>query len=71
MDYTFRGSYEPYISPWDPCPPIIVKTFPLPPQLFMNFQPASLPQFSPAEALQHGSLWPALVDGYSKREGIS
>ncbi|WP_153731181.1 spore coat associated protein CotJA [Sporosarcina obsidiansis] len=67
----FRGSYEPYVSPFDPCPPVTVKTFVLPPQLFLGFQPPGLPQYSPAEALRHGSLWPALVDGYSKKEGIS
>ncbi|PIC64209.1 hypothetical protein CSV79_07730 [Sporosarcina sp. P13] len=70
-NYTFRGSYKPYVSPLDPCPPVLEKTFSLPPQLFMNVQPPGLPQFSAAEALRHGSLWPALVDGYSKREGIS
>ena len=71
MDYMFKGSFKPYVSPLDPCPPVRVKSFSLPPQLFMNFQPAGLPQYSPAEALKQGSLWPALVDGYSKEEGIS
>ncbi|WP_301110128.1 spore coat associated protein CotJA [Sporosarcina sp.] len=66
----FRGTFEPYVSPFDPCPPIKVKTFVLPPQLFMNVQPPGLPQYSPAEALRQGSLWPALVDGFSKKEGI-
>ncbi|KXH81882.1 spore coat associated protein CotJA [Sporosarcina sp. HYO08] len=61
----------PYVSPLDPCPPIRVKTFVLPPQLFMDTQPPGLPQFSPADALRHGSLWPALVDGFSREEGIS
>ncbi|WP_371682711.1 spore coat associated protein CotJA [Sporosarcina sp. PTS2304] len=37
----------------------------------MTVQPPGLPQYSAAEALQRGSLWPALVDGYSKSEGIS
>jgi len=67
----FRGSYKPYVSPLDPCPPIGVKTFVLPPQIFMNFQPPGLPQNTPAEALRTGSLWPSLADGFSREEGIS
>ncbi|TQR14236.1 spore coat associated protein CotJA [Psychrobacillus soli] len=67
----FRGTYRPYISPRDPCPPILVKTFVLPPQLFTNFQQPGLTQNSPEEALKQGSLWPQLVDGFSREEGIS
>lgn len=67
----FRGTFRPYVSPRDPCPPILVKTFVLPPQLFMNFQQPGLPQNSPEEALRQGSLWPQLVDGFSREEGIS
>lgn len=36
----------------------------LPPYLYMTTQPAGLPQFSPAEALAHGTLWPALYEPY-------
>ncbi|WP_342505722.1 spore coat associated protein CotJA [Sporosarcina sp. FSL K6-2383] len=67
----FRGSYKPYVSPLDPCPPIWVKTFVLPPQIFMNFQPPGLPQNSPEETLRQGTLWPSLADGFSREEGIS
>ncbi|PZX05748.1 spore coat protein JA [Psychrobacillus insolitus] len=67
----FRGNFKPYVSPRDPCPPILVKKFVLPPQIFTNFQPPGLPQNSPAEALKQGSLWPAFVDGYYREEGIS
>ncbi|MFS0574635.1 spore coat associated protein CotJA [Sporosarcina sp. 179-K 3D1 HS] len=68
---SYRGSFRPYVSPLDPCPPILVKKFVLPPQLFMDFQPPGLPQYTPEQALIHGSLWPALVDGFSRKEGIS
>ncbi|MCM3742603.1 spore coat associated protein CotJA [Sporosarcina luteola] len=68
---SYRGSFEPYISPLDPCPPIRVKKFVLPPQLFIGFQPPGLPQFTPEQALRHGTLWPILADGFSREEGIS
>ncbi|MCG7342599.1 spore coat associated protein CotJA [Sporosarcina sp. ACRSL] len=68
---SYRGSFEPWISPLDPCPPIRVKTFVLPPQLFIGFQPPGLPQFTPEQALRHGTLWPILADGFSREEGIS
>lgn len=67
----YRGSFEPFVSPRDPCPPILVKYFVLPPQLFINFQQPGLPQNSPEEALRQGSLWPQLVDGFSREEGVS
>ncbi|QFF97779.1 spore coat associated protein CotJA [Psychrobacillus glaciei] len=67
----YRGSYKPFVSPLDPCPPILVKHFVLPPQIFTNFQPPGLPQYSPKEALWQGSLWPQFVDGFSREEGIS
>ncbi|WP_168122310.1 spore coat associated protein CotJA [Paenibacillus sp. HB172176] len=56
--------YEPYVSQFDPCPPIRVKSYDVPPQLFMPFQPPNLPQFSPHEALKYGTLWPALYSNY-------
>ncbi|MCM3710184.1 spore coat associated protein CotJA [Sporosarcina luteola] len=68
---SYRGSFEPYISPLDPCPPIRVKKFVLPPQLFMDFQPPGLPQYTPEQALRQGTLWPILADGFSREEGIS
>ncbi|MFC5602285.1 spore coat associated protein CotJA [Sporosarcina koreensis] len=68
---SYRGTFEPWISPLDPCPPIRVKTFVLPPQLFMDFQPPGLEQFTTEQALRHGTLWPLLADGFSREEGIS
>ncbi|WP_248930484.1 spore coat associated protein CotJA [Paenibacillus hamazuiensis] len=56
--------YHPFVGPFDPCPPIIVKTYSTPPQLFIQFQPPNLPQFSPQEALMRGTLWPALYSHY-------
>ena len=57
--------WMPYISPNDPCPPIKVKSYSTPPQLYMSFQPSGLAQFqTPQEALKHGTLWPQLVSPY-------
>lgn len=57
--------WEPYISPYDPCPPIRIKSFSTPPNLYMTFQPTGLAQFQTAkEALQHGTLWPELFSPY-------
>lgn len=58
------GEYMPFVSPFDPCPPIPVKTYSLQPSLFLGFQPPNLPQFSPYEALKHGTLWPILMSPY-------
>jgi spore coat protein JA len=57
-------SYEPYASPFDPCPPIKVKTYSTPPNLYMGFQPLGLPQFSPKEAIKRGTLWKPFYDPY-------
>jgi len=62
---TTRKSYQPFVGPFDPCPPIRIKTYETPPQLYLGFQPYGLPQFGPAEALKHGTLWPALYAPYS------
>lgn len=56
--------WYPYVSPFDPCPPIRIKSYSTPPQLYIPFQPPGLPQFSPKEALIHGTLWPALYSPY-------
>lgn len=55
----------PYVGPFDPCPPIRVKTFSTGPQLFIPFQPPNLPQFTREEALKLGTLWPALYSPYT------
>ncbi|MNZ82617.1 Spore coat associated protein JA (CotJA) [compost metagenome] len=59
--------YKPFVSPLDPCPPIRVKSYVVPPQLFISFQPPNLPQFTPFEALRHGTLWPALYSPYNPK----
>jgi spore coat protein JA len=63
--FTQRKFYKPYISPFDPCPPIRIKSYETPPQLYLGFQPPGLPQFSPREALFRGTLWPALFSPYT------
>lgn len=60
-------TYHPYVSPFDPCPPICVKTYVTPPNLYIGYQPMGLPQFSPSEALKFGTLWPALYGPYEGR----
>lgn len=62
--HTFRRCFYPYISPFDPCPPMRVKTFVTPPNLFIPFQPPNLPQFAPKVALCKGTLWPIFFDPY-------
>ncbi|QWU18309.1 spore coat associated protein CotJA [Paenibacillus sophorae] len=57
--------YTPFRGPFDPCPPIPCKTYVVPPQLFLGFQPPNLPQFNLPEALRFGTLWPALFSPYS------
>lgn len=59
--------YKPFVGPFDPCPPILVKSYSTPPQLFISFQPPDLPQFSPIEALKHGTLWPSLFSPYDSK----
>lgn len=63
--YTTRKKWFPYSSPLDPCPPLKVKTYETPPQLYLGFQPYNLPQFNPFDALRHGTLWPALYAPYT------
>jgi spore coat protein JA len=61
---THHKTYHPYVSPFDPCKPILEKTYSTPPHLYMGFQPPNLPQFSPTEALKHGTLWKEFYDPY-------
>lgn len=56
--------YTPFRGPFDPCPPIAVKWYNVPPNLFLGFQPPGLPQFPPATALRAGTLWPVLYGPY-------
>jgi spore coat protein JA len=62
--YTTSKKYYPYISPFSPCPPIQVKTYSTPPNLYIGYQPYNLPQYPPKEALYKGTLWPAFYDPY-------
>ena len=43
---------------------LLVKILLYPPNLYLGFQPPNLPQFSPKEALQKGTLWPIFYDYY-------
>jgi spore coat protein JA len=64
--HTQRKFYHPYVSPFDPCKPMLVKSYETPPHLYLGFQPQSLPQYdSPKEALFRGTLWPALFSPYT------
>ncbi|MFC4557411.1 spore coat associated protein CotJA [Virgibacillus kekensis] len=62
--FTQYKYWEPYVSPYDPCPPIRVKSYSTPPELYVNFQPQGLEQYRPKEALYRGTLWPLLFSPY-------
>jgi spore coat protein JA len=59
--------WMPFIGPNNPCPPIRVKSYVVPPQVYDHFQPPGLPQFSPHEALRYGTLWPAYYNEYQRK----
>ncbi|MFT8316878.1 MAG: spore coat associated protein CotJA [Sporolactobacillus sp.] len=60
-----RKWISPYVSPYDPCPPLRSVSYETPAQLYLGFQPPGMEQFSPAQALQHGTLWPRLYTAYT------
>ncbi|WP_028402836.1 spore coat associated protein CotJA [Ectobacillus panaciterrae] len=64
QSFTRVKSYQPYHSPYDPCPPIGQKYYFTPAHLYIGFQPLNLEQFSPKEALKKGTLWPIFYDYY-------
>lgn len=64
MNFTHRKEYFPFVGPFDPCPPMYRKTYVTAPNLYVGYQPPDLPQFSPAEALKNGTLWPIFYDPY-------
>lgn len=66
--FSYQKYYYPYVSPFDPCPPIRVKTYETPPQLYIGYQAPSLPQFKPRDALKHGTLWPLLYAPYDSQK---
>lgn len=57
-------TYEPYVSPLDPCIPMKIKMYSTPPHLYAGYQQPNLQQFTPAEALRAGTLWKAFYDPY-------
>jgi spore coat protein JA len=61
-------AYVPCIGPFDPCKPLPIRTYLVTPQLFIPFQPMGWPQYSPAEALRLGTLWPALYSPYTSKK---
>lgn len=65
--YTQRKFYAPYVSPFDPCPPLRIKSYETPPNLYLGYQPPNLPQFPPEEALHRGTLWQILYNPYPGR----
>jgi spore coat protein JA len=62
--------YMPYVGSCDPCPPIRVKWYVVPPNQYIVFQPMNLPQYSLDEALRRGTLWPALYSPYPSRREV-
>ncbi|TJY41607.1 spore coat associated protein CotJA [Cohnella pontilimi] len=56
--------WRPYVGRWDPCPPILVKRYIVPPNQYIPYQPMNWPQFSIDEALFRGTLWPGLFSPY-------
>jgi spore coat protein JA len=60
-------AYYPYVSPFDPCDPIRVKTYITPPNLYLPIQPPGLPQNDPFTALKTGTLWPIYYSPYEGR----
>jgi len=66
--FTIRKATQPFVGPFDPCPPIRVKVYETPQQLYVDVQPPGLEQFDPFTALQKGTLWPALYNPYYGRD---
>ncbi|PPA70791.1 spore coat associated protein CotJA [Jeotgalibacillus proteolyticus] len=60
----FRRSFTPFRGLYDPCPPLLKKTYVVPPNLFIGFQPPDFPQFSAIDALKTGTLWTPFYDYY-------
>lgn len=64
QSFTQVKAWRPYHSPFDPCPPIDQKFYRTPINIYMNFQPPNLEQFSLEDALKYGTLWKAFYDHY-------
>nr|WP_285891257.1 spore coat associated protein CotJA [Paenibacillus pasadenensis] len=63
--------WYPYHGTCDPCPPIGVKKYVIPPNQYIMYQPTGLPQYPLEEALRLGTLWPALYSPYEPGCGRS
>ncbi|WP_375163114.1 spore coat associated protein CotJA [Paenibacillus sp. SC116] len=61
--------YIPFRGLYDPCPPLPYKSYVVPINQFINFQPPNWPQFTLSQALTHGTLWPALYSSYQSQRG--
>lgn len=62
MDRQWRA-FDAYHSPLDPCPPR-PKAYIVPPNQYVVVQATDMKQFSPFDALKHGTLWPDLYSPY-------
>lgn len=62
---TYRKWFYPYISRYDPCPPLTPVAYETPVQLYLGFQPPGMQQFSPVQALSRGTLWVGLYTPYT------
>lgn len=60
--------WYPYHGVCDPCPPR-ARTYVVPPNQFLGFQPPCLPQYHPCEALYRGTLWPIFYSPYPPKKG--
>ncbi|MHA0857790.1 spore coat associated protein CotJA [Paenibacillus sp. CMAA1364] len=47
---------------------MLCRTYVIPPNQFITFQPVGWPQYSLSEALRVGTLWPALYSPYTARQ---
>lgn len=62
--FTQIKTWQPFHSPFDPCPPISQKFYRTPVNIYMTFQPPNLEQFPPDVAIKHGTLWKVFYDFY-------
>ena len=68
-NYNQMRVYKPFIGPFDPCPPLLYRTYVVPINQYITFQPLDWPQFSLQEALTLGTLWPNLYSPYTPNRG--
>ncbi|WP_157282849.1 spore coat associated protein CotJA [Paenibacillus assamensis] len=68
-NYQEVRKYVPFRGLYDPCPPLPYKTYVVPINQYINFQPPNWPQFPFNQALKHGTLWPFLYSSYQSQRG--